>query len=92
MDLAINQITDTLFSLSGRIDYEKFDSDLFNEIDKAGLDPIDSGIEVTGAYPPPHSCQESVVIAGDRVHDAIDDYEEALAKQAFLLDKTDEVC
>ena len=48
----------SLLSLSGEseIDRDEYINDLFTEIDYADLIPIDSGLEVEGAYPPPLSC------------------------------------
>ena len=84
LDLELEEITRGLFTLSEEESYNSFHSNLLEDIGGQDLTPIPSGMTVEGAYPPPHSCQETVVEAGDRVLDAIEHYEESLAKRNYL--------
>lgn len=92
LDLEIEEIARGLFTLSEEPSYDTFYSNLLEEIDGQDLAPIPSGMVVEGAYPPPHSCQETVVEAGDQILEAIEHYEESLAKRDYLSGQTTIAC
>ena len=88
----MHEIRITLFQLSDIDDQSAFDIELDDKILKAGLKPILSRHKISGAYPPPHSCDESVKKVGDDVVAAIKTYEATLSERAYLKSEVDYGC